>query len=81
MQDCIVLVTPLVLGLSFSRVTVRLQEDNVPWFQHNSTGAVIVISFLSTSFEYILPAHFIEHFRKMLLECNNKIINTHHTPF
>ena len=32
-------------------------------------------------FEYILPAHFIEHFREMLLECNDKIINTHYTPF
>ena len=81
MQDCIVLITPLVLGLSSSHVTVHLQEDNVPWFQHYSTGAVIVISFLSMCFKYILPACFIEHFRKMLLECNNKIINTHHMPF
>ena len=81
MQDCIVLVTPLVLGLSSSRVTVCLQENNVPWFQHYSTGAAIVISFLSMSFEYILPACFIEHFRKTLLECNDKIINTHHTSF
>ena len=81
MQDCIVLVTPLVLGLSSSRVTVRLQEDNVPWFQHYSTGVVIIISFLLMSFEYILPVCFIEHFRKTLLECSNKIINTHHMPF
>ena len=81
MQDCIVLITPLVLGLSSSRVTVHLQENNVPWFQHYSTGAVIVISFLSMSFEYILPVHFVECFRKTLLECNNKIINTHHTSF
>ena len=81
MQDCIVLITPLVLGLSSSRVTVRLQEDNIPWFQHYSTGVVIIISFLSMSFEYILPAHFVECFRKMLLECNDKVINTHHTPF
>ena len=81
MQDCIVLITPLVLGLSSSHVTVRLQEDNVPWFQHYSTGTVIVISFLSMCFKYILPAHFIEHFRETLLECNDEIINTHHTPF
>ena len=80
-QDCIVLITPLVLGLSSSCVTVRLQEDNVPWFQHYSTRAAIVISFLSTSFKYILPACFIECFRKMLLECNDKVINTHHMPF
>ena len=80
MQDCIVLVTPLVFGLS-SRVTVRLQEDNVPWFQHYSTGAAIIISFLSMSFKYILPVRFIEHFRKTLLECNDKIINTHQSPF
>ena len=81
MQDRIVLITPLVLGLSSSRVTVHLQEDNVPWFQHYSTRAAIIILFLLTCFEYILPACFIEHFRKTLLECNNKIINTHHTPF
>ena len=81
MQDCIVLVTPLVLGLSSSRVTVHLQEDNISWFQHYSTRAAIIISFLSMSFEYILPVCFIECFRKMLLECNDKIINTHHTPF
>ena len=67
MQDCIVLVTPLVLGLSSSHVTVHLQEDNVPWFQHYSTGTAIIISFLSTCFKYILPACFIEHFREMLL--------------
>ena len=79
MQDCIVLITPLVLHLSSSRVTVHLQENNVPWFQHYSTGAAIIISFLLTSFEYILPACFIKHFRKMLLECNDKVINTHHT--
>ena len=81
MQDCIVLVTPLVLGLSSSRVTVCLQEDNVPWFQHYSTRMAIIISFLLTCFEYILLAHFVEHFRKTLLECNNEIINTHHMPF
>ena len=81
MQDCIVLITPLVLGLSSSRVTVRLQEDNVPWFQHYSTGAAIIISFLLTCFEYILPACFTECFREALLECNDKIINTHHVPF
>ena len=81
MQDCIVLITPLVLGLSSSRVTVHLQEDNVPWFQHYSTGTAIIISFLSMCFEYILPAHFIECFREMLLESNNEIINTHHAPF
>ena len=81
MQDCIVLITPLVLGLSSSCVTVHLQEDNIPWFQHYSTGAVIIISILLTCFKYILLARFIEHFRKMLLECDNKIINTHHSPF
>ena len=81
MQDCIVLITPLVLGLSSSCVTVRLQENNVPWLQHYSTRAAIIISFLLMSFEYILSACFIEHFRKMLLECNNKIINTHHMSF
>ena len=58
MQDCIVLVTPLVLGLSSPCVTVRLQENNVPWFQHYSTGVAIIISFLSMSFKYILPACF-----------------------
>ena len=81
MQDCIVLITPLVLGLSSSHVTVHLQENNVPWFQHYSTRAVIIILFLSMSFKYILPACFIEHFRKMLLEHNDKIINMHHTSF
>ena len=24
---------------------------------------------------------FVEHFREMLLACNNEIINTHHAPF
>ena len=81
MQDCIVLITPLVLGLSSSHETVHLQENNVPWFQHYSTGAAIVISFLSMSFEYNLPACFIEHFRETLLECNNKVINMHHMSF
>ena len=81
MQDCIVLITPLVLGLSSSRVTVCLQEDNVPWFQHYSTGTAIIISFLSMCFEYILPVCFAEHFRETLLECNDEIINTHHAPF
>ena len=41
----------------------------------------IIISFLSTCFEYILPAHLIECFRETLLECNDEIINTHHAPF
>ena len=81
MQDCIVLITPLVLGLSSSCVTVCLQENNVPWFQHHSTRAAIIISFLSMGFEYILPACFIECFREMLLEHNNKVINTHHASF
>ena len=81
MQDCIVLITPLVLGLSSYHVTVHLQENNVPWFQHHSTGAVIVISFLLTSFKYILSACLIECFRKMLLEHNDKVINMHHMPF
>ena len=79
MQDCIVLVTPLVLGLSSSRVTVHLQENNVPWFQHHSTRAAIIISFLSMSFKYILPVHLIECFREMLLECNDKVVDMHHT--
>ena len=81
MQDCIVFVTPLVLGLSSSCVTVRLQEDNVPWFQHYSTRTAIIISFLSMCFKYILPACFVECFREALLECNDEIINTHHAPF
>ena len=81
MQDCIVFITPLVLGLPSSRVTVRLQENNVPWFQHHSTGVVIIISFLLMSFKYILPEHFVEHFRKMLLEHNDKVINMHHASF
>ena len=81
MQDCIVLLTPLVLGLPSSHVTVRLQEINVPWFQHHSTRVAIIISFLSTGFEYILPTRFIEHFRKMLLERNDEVINTHHMSF
>ena len=81
MQDCIVLITPLVLGLSSSCVTVCLQENNVPWFQHHSTRAAIITSFLSMSFKYILPAHLIEHFGETLLEHNDKVINMHHTSF
>ena len=41
----------------------------------------IIISFLSTCFEYILPAHFVECFREMLLECSDEIINAHYAPF
>ena len=81
MQNCIVLITPLVLGLSSSHVTVCLQENNVPWFQHHSTGVVIIISFLLMSFKYILPACLIECFGEMLLEHNDKVINMHHTSF
>ena len=81
MQDCIVLITPLVLGLSSSRVTVCLQENNVPWFQHHSTGAVIIISFLSMSFKYILPACLIECFRDTLLDHNDKVVDMHHMSF
>ena len=81
MQDCIVLITPLVLGLSSSHVTVRLQENNVPWFQHHSTRVAIIISFLSMSFEYILSVHLIEHFRETLLEHDNKVIDVHNASF
>ena len=82
MQNCIVLITPLVLGLSSSCVTVCLQENNVPWFQHHSTGVAIIISFLSMSFKYILPVCLIECFREMLLKHNDKVIDTHpHVSF
>ena len=81
MQDCVVLITPLVLGLSSSRVTVRLQENNVSWFQHHSTRAVVIISFLLTSFKYILFVCFIECFRKLLLEHNNKVIDVYNASF
>ena len=81
MQDCIVLITPLVLGLSSSCVTVHLQENNIPWLQHHSTGAAIIISFLSTSFKYILSACLIEHFREMLLGHSDKVVNTHNASF
>ena len=81
MQDCIVIITPLVLGLSSSCVTVCLQENNVPWFQHHSTRVVIIISFLSMSFKYILPMCLIEDFGEMLLEHNDKVINMHHASF
>ena len=81
MQDCIVLVTPLVLGLSSSHVTVRLQENNVPLFQHHSTGAVIIISFLLMSFKYILLMCLVECFGETLLEHNDKVIDTHHASF
>ena len=76
-QDCIVLITPLVLGLSSSRVTVHLQENNIPWFQHHSTRAAVIISFLSMSFKYILSACLIECFRETLLEHDDKVIDTH----
>ena len=81
MQDCIVLITPLVLGLSSSHVTVCLQENNVPWFQHYSTRAVIIISFLLMSFEYILSVYLIEHFREMLLEHDDKVVDAHNVSF
>ena len=81
MQDCIVLITPLVLGLSSSHVTVCLQENNVPWFQHHSTGVAVIVSFLLMSFKYILSTCLIEHLRKMLLEHDNKVIDTHNASF
>ena len=81
MQDCIVLITPLVLGLSSSHVTVHLQENNIPWFQHHSNGAAIIISFLSMSFKYILPAHLIECFGETLLECSDKAVDMHNMSF
>ena len=80
-QDHVVLITPLVLGLSSSHVTVCLQENNIPWFQHHSTRAVVIILFLSMSFKYILPTCFIEHFREMLLEHSNKVIDMYNTSF
>ena len=52
-----------------------------PGFEHHSTGAAVIISFLSMSFEYILSACLIEHFREMLLEHNNKVIDTHNASF
>ena len=81
MQDCIVFITPLVLGLSSSCVTVHLQENNIPWFQHHSTGVAIIISFLSMSFKYILSVCLIEHFREMLLECSDKVVDMHNVTF
>ena len=81
MQDHVVLITPLVLGLSSSRATVCLQENNISWFQHHSTEVAVIISFLLMSFKYILSAHFIEHFREMLLEYNNKVIDTYNVSF
>ena len=80
-QDHVVLITPLVLGLSSSCVTVHLQENNVSWFQHHSTRMAVIISFLSMSFEYILSVCLIECFREMLLEHDNKIINAYNTSF
>ena len=81
MQDCVVLITPLVLGLPSSHVTVCLQENNVSWFQHHSTGVAVIISFLSMSFKYILSVCFIERFREMLLEHNNKVIDAYNAFF
>ena len=81
MQDCIVLTTQFVLGLSSSCVTVHLQENNVPWFQHHSTGAAVIISFLSMSFKYILSACLIECFRETLLEHDDKVIDMYNTSF
>ena len=81
MQDCVVLVTPLVLGLSSSHVTVHLQENNVSWFQHHSIRTAVIISFLLTNFKYILSVCLIEHFREMLCKHDNKIIDVYNTSF
>ena len=81
MQDHIVLITPLVLSLSSSRLTVHLQENNIPWFQQHSTRAAVIISLLSMSFEYILSACLIECFRETLLEHDNKVNDMHNTSF
>ena len=42
---------------------------------------VVIISFLSMSFKYILPVHLIEHFRETLLEHDDKVIDTHNVSF
>ena len=81
MQDHVVLIIPLVLGLSSSHVTVCLQENNVSWFQHHSTGVAVIISFLLMSFKYILSVCLIKHFREMLLEHDNKVIDTYNASF
>ena len=39
------------------------------------------MSFLLVSFECILSAHFIECFREMLLEHNNKVIDAYNMSF
>ena len=60
---------------------VHLQENNVPWFQHHSIGAAVIISFLSMSFKCILSVCLIEHFRETLLEHDDKVIDTHNMSF
>ena len=42
---------------------------------------VIIISFLSMSFKYILSACLIEHFREMLLEHSDKVVDTLNASF
>ena len=42
---------------------------------------VIIVSFLLMSFKYILPAHLIECFGEMLLECDDKVVDMHHMSF
>ena len=41
----------------------------------------VIISFLLTSFKYILSVCLIEHFRETLLEHDNKVINTYNVSF
>ena len=81
-QDCIVLVTLLVLGLSSSHVTVCLQENNVPLVstpQYWSGNHNII-------FVDELRVHFCLHaslsaFRETLLECDDKVVNMHNMSF
>ena len=82
MQDCVVLITPLVLGLSSSCVTVCLYENNVPWFQHHSTRVAVIISFLSIELSSTFCLRcLIECFREILLEHNNKVIDAYNASF
>ena len=52
-----------------------------PGFNTTVLAVVVIILFLSISFKYILSACLIGHFREMLLEHDNKVMDMHNASF
>ena len=81
-QDRIVLITPLVLGLSSSCVTVSSSREQHPLVSTpqywSGSHNIIFVDELQVHFACTC---FIKHFREMLLKCDNKVIDMHNASF